>query len=563
MSLLLTQPLSLDDDLGAVYLARMDSRLQKKRQLDQEKPLLLSHQHQQQQQQHNDGCDIDNVDAPASPPPPPLPERNARRNSRFLDALRAPQPSPAGTVMASTATTTSTASLPAATAVVSPTRPTPHDLYLSSEEDASSLGDLSDFDDDDDVDADYDYDNDEYDADELQRFRLSPTMSVSLARMSTITTATTTTLSERSAAPPARRHSHDTARVVSVVFAGKPSLVDLAVERNARQRRRPRSFMDHHQQPPAGGALRDLSTTKHLSLSSTATSSSFSSASTASSSSSFTSSARPSTSCDTLPSPSSTAPSSRASAAAAATLHKRVHSGSMLASFRARKNGATAAAAAVQPLHVQPSQPQQQHLPAPLSSSHSVFAAASIPESTPTPPPSATTPRATSSTFGPGGLFRGVTRSLTLSRRRSRPLLSSREAAVDATAVQTAPTPTPTPTPTTTATPTQPQPQPQQTYTYNEIMQSARRKSLTLTVVASMTAMNAPPPGPPTPDPEPATAMAADGKSSSTSSRSSLALTPRSMTTPVSAPAATTVLSKKRGPSGGFLGGRRRSLRLL
>lgn len=65
---------------------------------------------------------------------------------------------------------------------------TPHDVYLSSEEDASS--DADDF-------SDYDYDS-----------------------------------SVEDPASPSRRSSHeDTARVVSVVFAGKPSLVDLPASR--------------------------------------------------------------------------------------------------------------------------------------------------------------------------------------------------------------------------------------------------------------------------------------------------------------------------------------------
>jgi hypothetical protein len=65
---------------------------------------------------------------------------------------------------------------------------TPHDVYLSSEEDASS--DADDF-------SDYDYDS-----------------------------------SVEDPASPTRRSSHeDTARVVSVVFAGKPSIVDLPATR--------------------------------------------------------------------------------------------------------------------------------------------------------------------------------------------------------------------------------------------------------------------------------------------------------------------------------------------
>ena len=100
---------------------------------------------------------------------PELPARSSLRASRILDHLALKL---GGAVEA--------AELGQAT--------TPHDLYLSSEEDASS--DADDF-------SDYDYDS-----------------------------------SVEDPASPTRRTSHeDTARVVSVVYAGKPSIVDLPATR--------------------------------------------------------------------------------------------------------------------------------------------------------------------------------------------------------------------------------------------------------------------------------------------------------------------------------------------
>ena len=100
---------------------------------------------------------------------PELPQKSALRRSKLLDNLGLKL---GGAVEA--------AELAQAT--------TPHDVYLSSEEDASS--DADDF-------SDYDYDSSDED----------PTS-------------------------PTRRNSHeDTARVVSVVFAGKPSIVDLPASR--------------------------------------------------------------------------------------------------------------------------------------------------------------------------------------------------------------------------------------------------------------------------------------------------------------------------------------------
>jgi hypothetical protein len=100
---------------------------------------------------------------------PKLPPKSARRASRMLDNLGLKL---GGAVEAAELGQTTT----------------PHDVYLSSEEDASS--DADDF-------SDYDYDSSVED----------PTS-------------------------PTRRTSHeDTARVVSVVFAGKPSIVDLPATR--------------------------------------------------------------------------------------------------------------------------------------------------------------------------------------------------------------------------------------------------------------------------------------------------------------------------------------------
>jgi hypothetical protein len=121
--------------------------------------------------------DMDNQDTVAPSPKrvrsnddiPELPPKSALRASRMLDNLGLKL---GGAVEA--------AELAQAT--------TPHDVYLSSEEDASS--DADDF-------SDYDYDSSVDD----------PTS-------------------------PTRRSSHeDTARVVSVVFAGKPSIVDLPATR--------------------------------------------------------------------------------------------------------------------------------------------------------------------------------------------------------------------------------------------------------------------------------------------------------------------------------------------
>jgi len=104
---------------------------------------------------------------------PPLPQKNALRASRLLDNL--------GLKLGGSLETHEVG------------QTTPLDMYLSSEEDASSSAD--DF-------SDYDYDSD---SDGVQ----SPTRS--------------------------RRSHEDTARVVSVVYIGKPSIIDLSMLPSRRQ----------------------------------------------------------------------------------------------------------------------------------------------------------------------------------------------------------------------------------------------------------------------------------------------------------------------------------------
>lgn len=106
------------------------------------------------------------------PEVPALPEKSALRASRLLDNL-------VGLKFGGSIETTSL------------TQTTPHDAYLSSEEDASSSAD--DF-------SDFDYDSS----------------------------------SEDCRSPVSSRRSHeDTARVVSVVFSGKPSIIDLSTIRRS------------------------------------------------------------------------------------------------------------------------------------------------------------------------------------------------------------------------------------------------------------------------------------------------------------------------------------------
>ncbi|KAB5531277.1 hypothetical protein GE09DRAFT_1064011 [Coniochaeta sp. 2T2.1] len=107
---------------------------------------------------------LPNMDAPA------LPQRSALRASRMFDMDTKFQASVQSTELS---------------------QATPHDIYLSSEEDASSSADEFEF-------SDYDFESENEDPQ-------SP-----------------------------RRISHeDTARVVSVVFAGKPSLIDLPATRRS------------------------------------------------------------------------------------------------------------------------------------------------------------------------------------------------------------------------------------------------------------------------------------------------------------------------------------------
>ncbi|KAI0124305.1 hypothetical protein BJ170DRAFT_79377 [Xylariales sp. AK1849] len=107
--------------------------------------------------------------------PPALPQKSSLRASRLLKSLKLN-------------------SIESATQALT----TPHDLYLSSEEDASSSAD--DF-------SDYDYD---YDYESIRAE------------------------SEKSEKSHVRRKSYeDTARVVSVVFSGKPCIVDLPSHRRS------------------------------------------------------------------------------------------------------------------------------------------------------------------------------------------------------------------------------------------------------------------------------------------------------------------------------------------
>ncbi|CAK7270572.1 hypothetical protein SEPCBS119000_004157 [Sporothrix epigloea] len=175
----------------------------------------------------------------ASPPtlsliPSPEPQRNARRSSFLLGALFN------STTAKSTVTT-----IPAVAGEAG--SPTPHDLYLSSEEDASSMGDLSDL-----SDYEADLDDDLYSMDNSNvhgafTVELARTASIVMRTGSTSSLISTTTVSTSAASPTtslpherdtssrlthSRRPSHDTARVVSVIFAGKPSLVDLGLGRD-------------------------------------------------------------------------------------------------------------------------------------------------------------------------------------------------------------------------------------------------------------------------------------------------------------------------------------------
>lgn len=117
------------------------------------------------------------VDGNTTTGPPSIPQKHNLRASRLLDAMQVGKLG----------------------AMLEPGMTTPHDVYLSSEEDASSSAD--DF-------SDYDYESSSEDLSDSQQ---SPNTPESPA-----------------ASTPSRRRSHEvTARVVSVVFSGKPSVIEL------------------------------------------------------------------------------------------------------------------------------------------------------------------------------------------------------------------------------------------------------------------------------------------------------------------------------------------------
>lgn len=451
----------------------------------------------------------------ASPLPPPLPQRSVRRNSRFLDGLLDPDmatpPAAATEADAGAAKETKDAD---ASAVLPP--PTPHDVYLSSEEDASSMGDLSDYEEDE--AGEYDYE----DLDVGSGFNttvaeaVQSQASLALPARSASTASSAASSRAGAAVPPSRRHSHDTARVVSVVFAGKPALVDLAVERAARRR----SLNDRVMSPLSAASTSTSVSSSGLSIAKT----------------------RPSTASgplSLLSSLSTAATSAGSSITSSQRLskahlqHKRNSSGSsmasfgMLASFRARTMAAVAPAPLTLGAAANSTTTPPPALASPVSATSSVYSQAS-----PTPSPSTRTPSSGSSSFSHGAsLLRGVTRSLTLSRRRPQP-------APGACAPPISP-----------VSPVSP-------------VSPDARKSLALSVVASVTAMNAPPPAPPTPD--------------EVDSSTLIPAVQRAATSPMLARPASGVLSKKAPAaapsttaapaSGGFLGhltGRRRSLKLL
>ncbi|CAK7269285.1 hypothetical protein SEPCBS57363_003525 [Sporothrix epigloea] len=171
--------------------------------------------------------------------PPPLPQRDTRRNSYILEALL-------------THTTTKAAATTFTTMTDVASSPTPHDIYLSSEEDASSMGDLSDLSDfEDDLDDGL-FVMDDKDINVTFTVELARTASIVMRTNSTASLASATTYLTTAAAstPPApiektasssihthsRHSSHDTARAVAVVFAGKPSLIELGVGRDTCRR---------------------------------------------------------------------------------------------------------------------------------------------------------------------------------------------------------------------------------------------------------------------------------------------------------------------------------------
>ena len=350
--------------------------------------------------------------------PPPLPKRNARRASRFLDALLdSSAPTTATTPTTVTASAISAISSVSATSANanknSKSSPkmttTAHEVYLSSEEDASSLGDVSDYDDA----EEYDYDSDTVEyigapvvlqvtttTTPASTSSSAPSMPTSAPPTSTAAPPLPTT---EDAALPARRHSHeDKARLVSVVYAGKPSLVDLAVERAARRR----SLNDRTTSPSPSASCASM----------------VSSARSNRSHRSDSSASRPSTSAGTAP---STAFSSM-NASPQRLQHKRNSSGSMVASYRAYTALETIADSPTMasqemdmPKPTRAYTTSSSRMPHPNTAVVSATAAAASPLSS-----SPRTP-----TFGHSNLLRGVTRTLTLSRRGSRLLNKDRDSA--------------------------------------------------------------------------------------------------------------------------------------
>ncbi|KAL8333276.1 hypothetical protein RB593_003140 [Gaeumannomyces tritici] len=126
----------------------------------------------------------DTSSAPTSPPAPPLPNKNTRR-SRMLDGM--------------------IIKLDAHREVA-----TPHDVYLSSEEDASSSAD--DF-------SDYDWESSsEVDLSEAGVELCEGKLAASPASSS----------GSSPSVPPPRRSHEITARAVAVVFSGKPAMIELS-----------------------------------------------------------------------------------------------------------------------------------------------------------------------------------------------------------------------------------------------------------------------------------------------------------------------------------------------
>ncbi|KAL1903181.1 hypothetical protein Sste5346_000466 [Sporothrix stenoceras] len=519
--------MALDDDVGTtLLLSRMDGHTQK-----QPVGSPMSSQNDTTLKNNKISTPLTSASSPSlSLIPPPLPQRDARRNSCFLDALLDPK----------TALNTAATATPVANTVNIAGPPTPLDVYLSSEEDASSMGELSDFDFDSDEFDDYDGEFEEAMATTASVVvRTTSNNSAPAAMTTTTPTTSSSSLKEtRATAVPVRRHSHDVARVVSVVYAGKPSLVDLGVERAARRR------------------------SLHNDRSASSSSSSVALFET-----------RPSTSSGG--SMLSTAPSSTVSPA---KQHKRNSSsgsiismtaGGMMASFRARKMAMTnAATVATNTVNLGRSLAPvltslDTSIPPPPSPTaiapSSAVSTTTAPVPTPTmaaparsfttsalmtgePTSAASSPR--TPTFGTAGLLRGMTRSLTLSGRRG---LGRRESMAEKVSTPTSEMAT-SPTLFSAMLPAE---------TVSALLapggnanNAGNRKSMAMSVVSSMTSMNAPPPGPPNED-----------GFDENDNNSIAAATPRRLAMP---PAEIVVSKKSTGSSFlGSLAGRRRSMKLL